>query len=53
LVAGSSGWFEHAALAHALAGEVDPVGIVNDAVDKRRTGGIRGRRLRINPRLRV
>jgi hypothetical protein len=33
LVAGSSGWFEHAAFAHALAGEFDLVGIVNDAVE--------------------
>ena len=33
MVAGSSGWFEHAAFAHALAGEFDPVGIVNEAVE--------------------
>jgi hypothetical protein len=29
----SSGWFGHTPFAHALAGELDPVGIVNDAVE--------------------
>src|ERR1700730_221822 len=33
LVAGSSGWFGHAPFAHALAGELDSVGIVNDAIE--------------------
>jgi hypothetical protein len=33
LLAGSSGWFEHTPFAHALASELDPVGIVNDAVE--------------------
>jgi hypothetical protein len=32
---GSSGWLGHAAFSHALTGEFDPVGIVNDAVEDR------------------
>ena len=31
----SSGRFEHAPLAHALAGKFDPVGIVDDAIEDR------------------
>ena len=30
---GQSGWLEHTPFAHALASELDPVGIVNDAVE--------------------
>ena len=33
MVAGSSGWFGHAPFAHALAGELDSVGIVNNAIE--------------------
>ena len=33
----SSGWFEHAVFAHALASEFDAVGIVNDAIEDRAT----------------
>ena len=33
----SSGWFEHAVFARALASELDAVGIVNDAIEDRTT----------------
>jgi hypothetical protein len=33
LVAGSSGWFEHGAFAHALAVQFDAVGVMHQPVE--------------------